>query len=73
MSIDVLSMCKSEQTCLIPVRIESDYSGNLTVVDPPSTARAGGADLVWRIRVRLEAFDDRTLPADAVSISKTSR
>ena len=72
-STAVLSMCKAGQTCLIPVRIESDYSGNLTVVDPPSTPRAGSADLVWRIRVRLEAFDGRKLPADAVSISKTSR
>ena len=69
-SVDVLSLCKADRTCLIPVRIESDYSSNLNVVDPPSTPHTGSADLVWRIRVRLEAFDGRKLPADAVSISK---
>ena len=69
-SIDVLSMCKVGRTCVVPVRVEADYSENLTVVDPSSIQHAGSADLVWRIRVRLEAFDRRKFPTDAVSITK---
>jgi hypothetical protein len=69
-SIDVLPMCKAATTCVFPLRLEADYSDNLTVVDPPEIQHKGSADLVWRIRVRLEAFDGRELPADAVSIAK---
>jgi hypothetical protein len=32
--------------------------------------QAGSADLEWRIRIRLDAFDGRHLPAGAVSIAK---
>ena len=67
-SFDVLSMCKAGQTCEIPVVIRSEFSSQSTVGVKPV---AGSADLVWRIRVRLEAFDGRTLPGDAVSIAKT--
>jgi len=68
--MDVLPMCKAGHPCEIPVVIRSEYSPHLTVMNPPSASHIGSADLVWRIRVRLEAFDGRTLPADAVSITK---
>ena len=68
-SFDVLSMCKAGHTCEIPVVIRSEFSSQSTVGVKPV---AGSAELVWRIRVRLEAFDGRKLPVDALSVSKTS-
>jgi len=67
MTTDVLPLCNANRACVLPVTMRSEYTSHS---DKPGDDLKGSAALVWRIRVRIDAFDGRQLPAGAISIGE---
>jgi hypothetical protein len=69
-TIDLLAQCDAGRPCEIPVTLTSDYDASLNSPDfDPANAPPGFVALSWRVEVRIEAFDGRTLPAEAIEVS----
>jgi hypothetical protein len=69
LSADLLSHCRAGRACKLTLVVSSEYTPTAPYPNAsPSDPRAGFADITWHIDVRIQAFDGRPLPADAVSI-----
>jgi len=69
-TIDLLAQCEAGRPCEIPVTLTSDYDASLNSPDfDPAKAPPGFVALTWRVDVRIEAFDGRALPVDAIEVS----
>ncbi len=69
LSVDLLSRCKPAKDCEIDLAVTSQYTPRGNAVNQPSTPPGGYAEVTWQIEVRVDAFDGRPLPKDAVSIT----
>jgi len=69
-AIDLLPLCRPNETCVIDVTLESHYDASLNSPDfDPENAPPGFVVLRWDLSVRLEAFDGRSLSEQAITIT----
>jgi hypothetical protein len=68
--IDLLSRCEPSTDCEITISMDSEYDAMLNSEDfDPEDPKPGFVELRWFVEARLEAFDGRALPEDAVVLS----
>jgi hypothetical protein len=67
---DWLSQCEPNSPCEVRIKLESEYDAVFNSEDSdPENPAPGYVELLWSVDARLEAFDGRVLPTDALSLT----